>query len=30
VRLSVHVSTGDDSFEMLRGAFTSFGTSVFY
>ncbi len=30
VRLSVHVSTGDESFEMLRGAFTSFGTSVFY
>lgn len=30
VRLSVHVSTGDDSFGMLRGAFTSFGTSVFY
>ncbi|MGY3261908.1 aminotransferase class V-fold PLP-dependent enzyme [Frigoribacterium sp. 2355] len=30
VRLSVHVSTGDDSFEMLRGAFTSFGTTVFY
>jgi selenocysteine lyase/cysteine desulfurase len=30
VRLSVHVSTGDESFDMLRGAFTSFGTSVFY
>jgi selenocysteine lyase/cysteine desulfurase len=30
VRLSVHVSTGDESFEMLRGAFTSFGTTVFY
>ena len=30
VRLSVHVSTGDDSFEMLRGALTSFGTTVFY
>ncbi|GAA0967515.1 aminotransferase class V-fold PLP-dependent enzyme [Frigoribacterium faeni] len=30
VRLSTHLSTGDESFELLRGALTSFGTTVFY
>jgi selenocysteine lyase/cysteine desulfurase len=30
VRLSAHLSTGDDSFELLRGALTSFGTTVYY
>ena len=30
VRLSVHLSTDDDSFDLLRGALTSFGTTVYY
>jgi selenocysteine lyase/cysteine desulfurase len=28
IRLSAHVSTGEDTFDMLRGAFTSFGSAI--
>ena len=30
VRLSTHVSNGDDSFELLREALTSYGSSISY
>ncbi|WP_423923052.1 aminotransferase class V-fold PLP-dependent enzyme [Frigoribacterium sp. 2-23] len=30
VRVSVHVTTGEESFEMLRSALTSFGSTILY